>query len=552
MARRAAGTVRPVWFLGAATGAITGLAVAGFERLAEGAMFERLIEAPVAVQMAGPAVGLVLAALSLRYLAGNSGPATSDEYIKNFHERDHRMSLRPFFGKIVAAAATLGSGCAMGFEGPAMYIGAGTGTAMQRRLSRFFARDEAKLLLVSGCAAGVAAIFKAPATGAVFALEVPYQDDLARRMLLPVLFSAAAGYVTFVAVNGTTPIFPIAGAPPFDLVDLGGAAILGLTCGFGARAFAAMILFAKRLAGRGHFLVRALAAGAAVAVAVGVGHLISGDTLVLGSGYRTIAWSLDPSHAVLAVLAIFVLRAVATGAATAGAGVGGLFVPLVVQGALVGSLVGNVFGPQNPTLFPLLGVAAFLAAGYRVPLAAVMFVAESTGKAGFVVPALIAAAASQIAVGRSSVSSYQRAGRAGHLERRFDLPLTSVIRTDAATVPPDATVGEFFSHHVLALHLSTVPVVDGDDYQGMVHLDDLGELDRDRWDEILVGSMIRKDEPVANLSWSLGDALNALERADADRLAVCDRDAYVGIVTMGEILKLDEVLGITEAGDQIV
>src|SRR5206468_5742813 len=117
-------------------------------------------------------------------------------------------------------------------------------------MSRFFSRDDAKVLLVAGAAAGVAAIFKAPATGVVFALEVPYRRDLARRMLLPAMFSAAASYVVFAAINGTTPLFPIAGAPPFDLRDLGGAALLGLVCGAGARLFTAALRAAKHMAVR--------------------------------------------------------------------------------------------------------------------------------------------------------------------------------------------------------------------------------------------------------------------------------------------------------------
>jgi CIC family chloride channel protein len=64
------------------------------------------------------------------------------------------------------------------------------------------------------------------------------------------------------------------------------------------------------------------------------------------------------------------------------------------------------------TLFPLLGVASFLGAGYRVPLAAVVFVAETTGRPAFVVPALIAAATSQILMAQESVSEYQRDARA--------------------------------------------------------------------------------------------------------------------------------------------
>ena len=85
----------------------------------------------------------------------------------------------------LAGLATLGSGGPMGLEGPSMYAGAVVGSNLQRRLPRMFRDADRRVLLVAGAAAGVAAIFKAPATGAVFALEVPYQDDLARYMLPP-------------------------------------------------------------------------------------------------------------------------------------------------------------------------------------------------------------------------------------------------------------------------------------------------------------------------------------------------------------------------------
>ena len=45
------------------------------------------------------------------------------------------------------------------------------------------------------------------------------------------------------------------------------------------------------------------------------------------------------------------------------------------------------------------------------------------------VPALVATAASQLLVGDSSVSDHQRAGRLGHLERRFELPISAVLET---------------------------------------------------------------------------------------------------------------------------
>ena len=74
---------------------------------------------------------------------------------------------------------------------------------------------------------------------------------------------------------------------------------------------------------------------------------------------------------------------------------------------LAGATIGGAVNRGDLELFIVVGVAAFLGAGYRVPLAAVMFVAETTGRASFVVPALLAAVAAELVMGRSSVTEYQ-------------------------------------------------------------------------------------------------------------------------------------------------
>jgi CIC family chloride channel protein len=61
----------------------------------------------------------------------------------------------------------------------------------------------------------------------------------------------------------------------------------------------------------------------------------------------------------------------------------------------------------DTSLFTVIGVAGFLGAGYRVPLAAVAFVAEVTGRLGFIVPGLLAAVVAELMMGRSSVTTYQ-------------------------------------------------------------------------------------------------------------------------------------------------
>jgi CIC family chloride channel protein len=74
---------------------------------------------------------------------------------------------------------------------------------------------------------------------------------------------------------------------------------------------------------------------------------------------------------------------------------------------LTGRLVGGALHTLDTALFTVIGVAAFLGAGYRVPLAAVMFVAETTGQPGVIVPGLLAAVAAELVMGRSSVTTYQ-------------------------------------------------------------------------------------------------------------------------------------------------
>jgi CIC family chloride channel protein len=107
----------------------------------------------------------------------------------------------------------------------------------------------------------------------------------------------------------------------------------------------------------------------------------------------------------------------ATTTTVAGGGVGGLFIPLVAAGALVGRIVGGAVNALDTSLFTVIGMAAFLGAGYRVPLAAVVFVAEVTGRPGFVVPGLLAAVIAELIMNQQSVTIYQYATELGGDDR---------------------------------------------------------------------------------------------------------------------------------------
>jgi CIC family chloride channel protein len=311
-------------------------------------------------------------------------------------------------GRMAAAVATLGLGGPMGLEGPSIYGGSALGAMIQRRLPKAFRGADHRTLLVAGAAAGVAAVFKAPATGAIFALEVPFRDQMARRMLLPALVASASGYVVFVALSNIRPLFSFQEdrLAAFQYKDLAGAILIGVCCALGARAFSHLIHFAKSFTLRPIGLRVALAS-VLLAVLFVICRGLTGESLTIGSGYEVIRW-LSESHTIWLLSAVLVLRCVATATVVAGGGVGGLFIPLVVAGALVGRGVGDIVNPLDPTLYVLLGMAAFLGAGYRVPLAGVMFVAETTGQPGFIVPALFAVVAAELLMGRESVTTFQR------------------------------------------------------------------------------------------------------------------------------------------------
>jgi len=396
----------------AIVGAITGVAVAGFDRLTVNLVFDRgVANLPLWMMAFAPGVGLIVAALCLRYPGRGISSSTADEYLIAFHGR-RDLGIRDMIMRLAAAVATLGSGGAMGLEGPSIYMGATIGSALQRRWRSLLVGADSNLLLVAGAAAGIAAIFKAPATGAIFAIEVPFQEELARRMLLPALVASASGYLALVAINGTRPLFPVHGSPPFSFVDLAGAAVLGVAAGGGARLFAAMIHRAKRVAMLEHRAARVVACGLAIAALFAAGRGLTGQSLVLTPGYNVVTWALAPDRSVALLLAVLVLRCFATGASVAAGGVGGLFVPLVVAGALLGRAFGGAVGSTD-SLFLVIGIAAFLGAGYRVPLAAIVFVAETTGRPGFVVPGLIATVVAELMMSRMSVTEYQVRPEAG-------------------------------------------------------------------------------------------------------------------------------------------
>jgi len=564
----------PVLALAIITGLLVATLVAAFEYLSATVILDRVLHRPLWQIAIAPGIGLLLASLILRYPGRRMLPSTSDEFNRAFHDRNPRLPLRDLPIKLLAGISTIGLGGALGLEGPSIYAGSTLGLGLRDRFRRWLRREDVKILLTAGAAAGVAAVFKAPATGVLFALEAPYRDDVNRRALLPSLLASATSYVTYINLIGHDAVIPFLNDPEnriglnvkqlalrsdtdvvwFDAADLAslftavevgdvfGALLLGIFAGLGGRSMAWLVRWAKTQSKTDSFVSRVLIGGASLAGLAFAADVAFGSPLTIGPGFEAMEWVVRPEHGLGLIGLLFGMRIAATIVTLAAGGVGGLFIPLAVQGVIIGQFTGIMLNSDRPGLYPTLGLAAFLGAGYRAPISAVMFVAESTG-GSFVVPALVAAAVSQLVAGKSSVAEHQHSIRLGHLERRFTLPVTSALDTDVLTVPSDATVAEFMYLHVLGRRERSVAVVDGVDYRGMISLTEVSALERSMWDETAVGDLLNTELPAARPNWSLRDAIVAMEQADVDVLAVTDTEgAFIGMLSADDILKLDEIL----------
>ena len=82
-----------------------------------------------------------------------------------------------------------------------------------------------------------------------------------------------------------------------------------------------------------------------------------------------------------------------------------------------------------------------------------------------------------------------------------------------------------------------------DQYLGIISLSDISEIDRGDWEKVKVIDLIQNELPTATPSWSLRDAIAAMENMHTDILAVTDPGgSFIGVLRSDEILKLDEIL----------
>jgi chloride channel protein, CIC family len=306
--------------------------------------------------------------------------------------------------KSLASALSIGTGAAVGREGPIIQIGASLGST----LGQLIRMDtwQRITLVAAGAGAGIAATFNTPLGGVMFAVEL-MMPEVSVRTFLPV--ALATGTATFVAwwFLGVFPAFEVPARlfrsnAPISLQALLLCALLGALCGVAATAFIRGLHVSERVFERTHNPFLRHAAGMSIiGLMMYAFFLGSGHYRIDGVGYSTIQEILVGGLAVAPFLALlFAAKLIATSISLGSGSSGGIFSPSLFMGATIGGAFGatadSLLALPNITVpaFAMIGMAAMVGGGTGAAMTAIVMIFEMTRNYDIVMPMIIAVAVS--------------------------------------------------------------------------------------------------------------------------------------------------------------
>ena len=353
------------------------------------------------ILLALPALGAVAGYLLLRRFSKLENARGTDSAIRAYHQRDGYITSEVVPIKSVASVLTVCSGGSAGFEGPVTLIGAACGSTIAR-LMKLPLRAR-RILMAAGLAAGLGALFQAPLAGAIFGFEIFYSSsDVEYETMVPSFVASAVAYTIYAYFYGWQPLFSM----PSDCMYDSGLRLLpyfglAFVVALGARFY---IMFFRATETR--FATMKIPGVAKVALgglATGAIGFFAPD--ILGTSYPLIQASFAAGQSELfrdfgpltiaGFVCFFFLKAIATSFTVGSGGSGGVFAPALVCGGSLGAATGlfcksvlpATFG-IHPAAFALVGMAGFLAAAVRIPMTAIVIVAEISGNHGLLLPAM--------------------------------------------------------------------------------------------------------------------------------------------------------------------
>lgn len=307
-----------------------------------------------------------------------------------FHLEDGVMPSRVPIGKFLMGVLSIGGGHSVGREGPSVQIGAGLASVIGRWVP--LPPQRLKMLVPVGAAGALAAAFNTPVAAVIFALEEVIGD-----MNAPVLGSTVVASVASVMVArsilGDSPLFRV---PAYHLEhpgELAAYAALGIIGGLLAVAFCRGLLSLRagflRLPRRTRMFQPAVGG-------LAIGAMLIGFPQLMGVGYEYVDQALSGGLALRVLIALCLLKIVATTISYASGNAGGVFAPSLYIGAMAGAAVGtlvNLYAPfptAAPGAYALVGMGTLFAGIIRAPLTSVFMIFEITQDYEILVPLMLA------------------------------------------------------------------------------------------------------------------------------------------------------------------
>jgi CIC family chloride channel protein len=302
--------------------------------------------------------------------------------------------------KSLASALSIGTGAAVGREGPIIQIGASFGSTVGQVIS--MAAWQRITLVAAGAGAGIAATFNTPIGGVMFAVEL-MMPEISGRTFLPV--ALATGTATFIGriFLGILPAFQI---PPLPALEneavsaqaLLAYAVLGALTGIAAAGFTQGLHRAEELFDKvKNPYLRHIAGMLAVGVMIYLLMRTAGHYYVEGVGYSTIQAVLLGGLSGFAFLfLLFVCKLAATLLSLGSGASGGIFSPSLFMGATLGGSLGALASAIYPSpdisipSFAMVGMAAMVGGGTGAAMTAVTMIFEMTRDYAIVMPMIVA------------------------------------------------------------------------------------------------------------------------------------------------------------------
>jgi CIC family chloride channel protein len=499
-------------------------------------------------RVAVPTAGGLLAGLTLwigNRLTSRLRQKTTTDYMEAIVVGSGSISVPASIVKSLSALFSISTGASIGREGPLVQLS--SLVASQVAQLRKLPVAQRRQLVACGAAAGIASAYNAPIAGSFFVAEI-ILGTVVVEALGPLILAAVVATFTAQLLHGGGPIYKSPGftlQTPLELIPL---TCLGVLSGFLAPIYLWFLRTVQRLFSKVTLPVPAkIALGGAI---VGGLAIISPDVCGNGQGLLSILyhqnWYSDE------ILAILLLKLVATAATFGSGAVGGVFTPTLFVGAAIGMLYGRgilyafpILHP-NPAMYAIVGMGSFIAATTGAPLMSILLGFELTLDYT-IAPLLMVNCV--VAYYCSSIfekqfiygESLERKGAAFFNRQLAAAKIVDLIRRDPITLPPNAIFAEIEKSFLQNRYQHIYIVGKEMAFLGAVSLHDIKEfLDQPELGNMVIAADIMKEDfPRISPLQPMADALEKFSEVDAERLPVVDNldsQRLIGSISKTDIM----------------